>query len=375
MRRILHIPNYYFPHTGGIEKTCQYLAEGTRNYDVRVVCFSEDKKNKIENINGIKVYKAGVQFNIMRQSLSISYHKILKKVITEFQPDIIHFHYPNPFVTSILLPLIDDKTKLYIHWHLDITKQKSIYPLIKNIETRLLRRADLIVTTSPNYRDSSIPLKQYIDKVQILPSAIDFKNYELTENEKQKVQEIKDNANGRKIILYAGRHVLHKGIEELIKSEPLIDKDSSIFIAGNGPITKKIMDGCESKRVKWLGHLSNSDLKCYYYAADIYAFPSYTRAEAFGLALAEAMYCYCAPITFNIKGSGVNWVSLNGITGIEVENRNIEEYAKAINTLLNDDDLRKKYSLAAHERIKNEFSVENEIQILNNQYKQLLNSK
>ena len=33
-----------------------------------------------------------------------------------------------------------------------------IYPFIKPFETMLLKRADLIAPTSPNYRDSSKPL-------------------------------------------------------------------------------------------------------------------------------------------------------------------------------------------------------------------------
>lgn len=53
----------------------------------------------------------------------------------------------------------------------------------------------------------------------------------------------------------------------------------------------------------------------------MFAFPSVTKNEAFGVALAEAMYCYTPAVTFTIEGSGVNWVNLNGITGIEVSQR------------------------------------------------------
>ena len=84
----------------------------------------------------------------------------------------IHFHYPNPFVTALLLPIIPRTTKLYVQWHLDITKQKKIYPFIKPFETILLKRADLIAPTSPNYRDSSKTLFPFRNKTTILPSAI-----------------------------------------------------------------------------------------------------------------------------------------------------------------------------------------------------------
>lgn len=55
------------------------------------------------------------------------------------------------------------------------------------------------------------------------------------------------------------------------------------------------------------------------------------------MTLAEAMYCNAVPVTYTIEGSGVNWVSLHEVTGLEVPNRNVAEYAKAIDELLSDD--------------------------------------
>ena len=42
------------------------------------------------------------------------------------------------------------------------------------------------------------------------------------------------------------------------------------------------------------------------------------------------MYYEKPAITFTIPGSGVNNVSLDGVTGIEVENRDIEKYPEAM---------------------------------------------
>lgn len=370
--KVLQIPNYYYPHIGGIESTCQYLSEGISDeYEVQVVCFSEDKKDKIENFNNVRIYKAGVQCNIARQALSLSYARILKQRIKEWKPDIIHFHYPNPFVTAILLAVLPSNVKLYLHWHLDITKQKKIYPFVKPLENRLLKRADHIVATSPNYRDSSKPLLHYLYKTSILPSAIDVSKFQLSTSDQLKVRQIKDAANGKKIVLYVGRHVRHKGIEALIEAETFIKEDCVIMIGGEGPLTEKVKRECHSKRVKFLGRLPEADLKCYYHAADVFAFPSYTKAEAFGLTLVEAMYCYAPPVTFTISGSGVNWVSLNKKTGLEVPNLNIQAYAEAIDTLLSNDSLRLEYAQQGHQRVLDNFIVEKEISILKSDYKNL----
>lgn len=371
--KVLQISNYYTPHIGGIEQTCQYLSEGLADdYEVKVICFSEDKETKRQVTNGIEITKPGVFLDVARQGLSWSYYGILRRIIKNWTPDIIHFHYPNPFVTAFLLSLIPKKTILYVQWHLDITKQKKIYPFIKPLETKLLKRADMITTTSPNYRDSSIPLQPFIEKTRVLQSAIDPSRLNLRNDDDAKISAIKKDANGRKIVFFVGRHVLHKGISDLIEAEKFIKSDCMIYVGGLGPITEYLKSIVTSKRIKFLGRLSDDDMRQYYHATDVFAFPSYTKAEGFGLTLAEAMYCKAVPVTYTIEGSGVNWVSLNGITGLEVPNRNVKEYAEAIDRLLSDDELRAKYAEAAHQRVVDNFTVEKEVEKLKEQYRQLL---
>ena len=376
MKKVLHISNYYTPHLGGIESTCQYLAEGLNDeYDVRVICFSEDKHTKYEVINGISVVKPGVFLNVARQGLSFAYWGELKKLTRLWQPDIIHIHYPNPFVTALLLLLIPDKSRLYVHWHLDITKQKFIYPFIKPFETALLKRANMIGCTSPIYKNCSKPLIPFLHKAVILQSAVDIKKFELNEEDRKNVNGIKAKYSNKKIVFFVGRHVPHKGPGILIETEKYIKNDCVILIGGCGPITEELKTKCNSNRVHFIGRISDDDMRIYYHAADIFAFPSYTKAEAFGLALCEAMFCNTVPVTFNIDGSGVNWVCLKNETGMEVPNLDIKKYAEAIDTLLENDIMRERMAAAGHKRVIENFTVEQEIKVLKNQYNQLIQQK
>ena len=92
--------------------------------------------------------------------------------------------------------------------------------------------------------------------------------------------------------------------------------------------------------------------------SDIFAFTSCTKQEAFGIALAEAMYCGSVPVTFTIEGSGVKWVSVGGETGIDVPLGDVKAYAAAIDRLLTDKDLYIKYASASKERITRMFTSE-----------------
>ena len=114
----------------------------------------------------------------------------------------------------------------------------------------------------------------------------------------------------------------------------------------------------KSPRVIFTGRLTADELRSHAHAADVFAFPSNTKAEAFGIALAEAMYCRCVPVVFHLEGSGVNWVSEKDVTGMEVPLRDVQAFAAAVDKLLEDEDLRAKMAEACHERVKQMFTDE-----------------
>ena len=64
-------------------------------------------------------------------------------------------------------------------------------------------------------------------------------------------------------------------------------------------------------------------------------------------------------ITFTINGSGVNYVSINGLTGIEVENKNINAYAEAIKKLSKNKELSLLYGSNARYRVESLFTNRN----------------
>jgi glycosyltransferase involved in cell wall biosynthesis len=370
-KRVLHISKYYYPYLGGTESVCQDIVEGLKEYENRVICFNDSNRTVCCEINGIQILRIGCFMKVASQSCSLFYYYYLKRNIQSWQPDIIHFHHPNPFVAFLLVRLIPANTKLIVHWHLDITKQKYIYPLVKRNERRLLERADSVIVTSPQYRDASLPLKPFLQKVKVVANGINIHRFDLQCNDEMRIKDIHKKYHYKRLIFFVGRHVEYKGLRYLIEAEKYVTTDCHIVIAGQGPLTEELKAKANLGRVSFVGRLSNDDLRCYLHAADVFAFPSITKNEAFGLALAEAMYCRCPAVTFYIEGSGGNWVSLNGVTGIEVDNSDSKKYASAIDKLLRDDLLRKQYADAARKRVVEYFTIEKEQEAANEIYKQL----
>ena len=106
LMRILHISKYYYPYVGGVENVCKYIADNSEGHEVAVVCFNDGHLNNVGEVDGIKVYRVGAFVTIARQAISLTYFMVLRKVIKRFRPDIIHFHWANPFPAAILLPLM-----------------------------------------------------------------------------------------------------------------------------------------------------------------------------------------------------------------------------------------------------------------------------
>lgn len=356
--KILHVSKFYPPYRGGIEDVCYNIVCALQDQEQKVICFNDKKNDDISFIDGVEIIRIGMSFAFTSQPISFSYYKKLKKVINRFNPDIIHLHLPNPLICIYILKLIPQSTKLVIHWHSDIIAQKYLYHFFHPIENKLLNRANIILVTSPQYLEGSMPLKSYIKKCKILPNPISLEKLGMSPTDYEKVNQLQKKYNNKSIIFFMGRHVAYKGIQYLIDAEKHIQSDCTILIAGQGPLTKSLKASTQSDRIKFIGRIPDEDIKLYMHAASIFAFPSITKNEAFGVVLAEAMYCKTTPICFTIKGSGVNWVNINQQTGLEVENKNAIAFAKAIDSLLTNPSLRVQLGENAHKRVEDLFTMD-----------------
>ncbi len=361
-KKILHIAKYYAPYEGGIEYICRTIVniiKSDTGCQQAVLCFNEDNRSTTDMVDGVYVHRAATLSSVARQPISLSYLFRLRELLKSYNPDYIHYHAPNPLVALLLLLCKRGDSKLLVHWHSDIVEQKYMYPFFRPLEAMLLRQSHSIFATSQNYIDGSKPLSQHKDRVSVLTNVIDNSRLELTDEVKQHAKLIRERYNDKPLVLFVGRHVPYKGIPLLIEAIKRVKSDAVFLIGGAGQITNNLkQQAAEVENIEFLGRISDDELVAMYYAADIFAFPSITKNEAFGVVLAEAMYCNTPAITFTIEGSGVNWVNLHNETGLEVENSNPTAFAEALERLISDETLRKKLGRQAKERVIKHFTTE-----------------
>lgn len=339
VKRVLHISKYYYPFIGGIEQVARDAVCALQGrFEQKVLCFGHDNNENSTVIDDVEIIRCKCQCKIFSQSISLEMSRKFKELLKTFKPDYIIFHYPNPFFARILLHYIPKETKLILYWHLDIIRQKILGKIFHFQNIALLKRADKVIATSPNYIDGSWYLSKYKSKCIIIPNCIDENRLLQTPKAKELAEKIRKENEGKTICLSVGRLVPYKGYNYLIKSAKKLGENYTFYIIGDGEqrtALQRQSKNCPS--VKFLGKLADDELKAYYIAADIFCFSSITKNEAFGIALAEAMYFGLPAVTYTIPGSGVNYVSLNGETGLEVPNRDTVAFANAIQELSNPD--------------------------------------
>jgi rhamnosyl/mannosyltransferase len=98
--------------------------------------------------------------------------------IKEFQKlavwaDVIHYHFPWPFLDILQLFNFLNKPTV-LTYHSDIVKQKFLKKLYSPLMYRTFRALSAMIATSPNYLDSSPVLRKFFfqKKVSVIPLGI-----------------------------------------------------------------------------------------------------------------------------------------------------------------------------------------------------------
>ncbi|MEZ7945213.1 MAG: glycosyltransferase [Flavobacteriaceae bacterium] len=359
MKKILHIVGYYHPAIGGIEDVANSVVSATNDIcENKIICYNQDSSKTFSEIyKGVEVTRIGVFAKLFkRQPITFSYFINFKRILNSFSPDIIHFHSPNPLPAIYILLLRLQGIKLIIHWHANVPG-RLLKLIFEPLNYLLLSKSDTIIVATPYHIRGVKSLMKYEQKLKIIPFAIQESKFQINNSIEKKIKLIINQYNNKKIVFFVGRHVYYKGIAHLIEATDYLKNDCVVVIAGSGRLTEKLKASAKSDKIHFIGRISDEDLVAYLHASDVFAFPSINYAEAFGIALAEALYCSLPAVTFTIpSSSGVNWVSPNNETGLEVENSNSIEFAKAIDKLLSNKELNLKFGQQAHTHVVNNLS-------------------
>jgi glycosyltransferase involved in cell wall biosynthesis len=350
--KVLQIGKYYPPARGGIETHLEQLCQLLKSeVELEVVVANHGDGEKMDILDGVPVRR-------LRTSVTIAGAPIcpqLPLAIRQANADIIHIHTPHP--TALLGYLVSGaKGRLVCTYHSDIVRQRILGTLLAPLQNSAFRRAKAIIASSPNLLASSPLLSRHKDRSVVVPFGVQYSQYQSPVP--QAVNAIRARF-GVPIVLAIGRLVYYKGFEFLIRAIAGLRAPAVLLIIGDGPLRSALEAQIRalglSDRIHLLGNVA--DTTPYYQACDLFVLPSIARSEAFGIVQLEAMACGKAVINTNIGGSGVTFVSRNGVTGLTVPPADASALESAISRLLGDDQLRTRLGQSGRQCVREKFTL------------------
>jgi rhamnosyl/mannosyltransferase len=364
--RVLHIYKDYHPVVGGIENHLRLLAErqAALGLDVTVLVTSRTRQTEQLTMNGVRVIKAAR----IATPASTPISPALFAWVARLRPDIAHLQFPYPVGEAASL-LLGRARRTVISYQSDVVRQRGWLRLYQPLLWRVLRRADCLVASTPNYVETSPYLSRLRDKVEVIPLGIETEPFL---RPSPLAQDIREKHRGP-LLLFVGRLRYYKGLDWLIRAMPRIS--AKLLIVGTGP-----MEGAwrglaaevgAQDRVVFVGDASEEELPGYYQACEVFVLPASERSEAYGLVQLEAM-ASSRPVVCTELGTGTSYINRHGETGLVVPPKDPAALVDACNRLLADEPLRQKMGGNARARVLAKFSASQMVDRVVSLYERLL---
>lgn len=371
--KILMLTWEYPPRVvGGISKVVYDLSHKMvkEGNEVTVVTYRDgDNVKYYENDKGVEVYRVDNYMirpnNFIDWIMQLNFNMITKanEIINKNGKfDVIHAHdwlvaySAKSIKESYNIPLISTIHATESGRNSGIHDETQRY--INDSEWMLTYESSEVIVNS-NYMKNEVQRLFGLpyDKINVIPNGVNlqlFSNVNIDYDFRR--QYAMDN---EKIILYVGRLVYEKGIQNLIAAMPkVLDRyhDSKLIICGRGGMIDELREqvkylGIENK-VYFAGYCDSKKMQKMYKCADVAVFPS--TYEPFGIVAIESMLSGTPTIVSDV--GGLNEIIEHGVTGMKSYAGNANSIADSVLSLLFDPKLCANISQNAIKKVKENYN-------------------
>jgi len=354
--RVLMVTPCYYPTKGGTETVVHNFTTELHKIGIQadVMAFNMFRKwsplwrGETVLIDGARVFRIpGLNWLPIAHSPLITMNVNLipgrfRQLLKDY--DIIHFHEELSFP---LFSFLANKPRLFqFHgWVPECPETTLEVIILRNIADRYLCLTDKM---AENVARMGVPR----EKLRILPNGVDVEFFTPPVKEKEN------------IILYVGRINPEKGVHVLLKSLSYLRKATKLVIVGPPGWDKQFflrmlsLFNAENQKglhkVTYLGEQDQTSLVEYYRKASLFVLPSFM--EGFPVVNLEALACGTPVIASNV--GGIPATIHDGENGLLVPPNDASELARAIEYMLENDDVRKRFGRAGRELVTAHFSLQ-----------------
>jgi phosphatidylinositol alpha-mannosyltransferase len=270
----------------------------------------------------------------------------IDEVLKREKFDIIHFHEPwVPMLSRQILSRSDTVNIATFHAKIPETLMsrtvvKVVTPYVKSV----MKYLDELTAVSDAAAEWVSSVTD--EPVHIIPNGIDLKRF------KHRPDVL--NLPG-KTIFYVGRLERRKGVKYLIQAFAVLQAeqpDVHLIIGGDGPDRDKLeelVEEMELNNVIFKGYLTDQEKMQYFASADLFCSPA-IYGESFGIVLLEAMAVGLVTVAGDNSGYASVMQDLGSVS--LVNPHHIGEFARRLDLLLNQEELRDVWKKWAKEYVK-----------------------
>ncbi len=251
---------------------------------------------------------------------------------------LIHAHWilPQGFVAAIAGKIFNKPIVLTVHGG-DVFGLKG--KLLNSFKGWSLQRAKAVTTNSQFTTDATYSITRKIQKLEVIPMGIDISPLSNDQQIASENIEKSYRKNRAPLLIFVGRLIKEKGVDDLIKAVAMLQNDlpgTSAIIAGEGQdrnqfeeLSKKLT---LDEYIHFTGWIAPEDVKTHIAAGDFFVGPSKTAKngwkEAQGLTFLEAMAVGTVVIASDT--GGIKESVIDGQTGFLVKENSPEKIKEII---------------------------------------------
>ena len=293
----------------------------------------------------------------------------LRKLFNEFALVLLHYPFFGGAEFVALGRRFAPRGKLAVVYHMDVVGQ-GLRGLIFGahklaVQPFVLRSADRIIVTSFDYLQESNIAGYFSGReshFRELAPPVDVDRFAPGPRPAALLARYGLDPADRVILFVGGLDRAHyfKGVPNLLQALTSVGlADAHAVIVGDGDLRPGFEALAASLklggRVSFAGSVKEDELADHYRLADIFAFPSIDRSEAYGIAALEALSSGVPVVASDLPG--VRTIVRHGETGYCVPPGSVSGLAVRLADLLGDDAARQRFGRIAREMAVNEYSA------------------
>ncbi|MFA5871850.1 MAG: glycosyltransferase [Parcubacteria group bacterium] len=355
--RIAIFTNNYLPIVSGVTRSIEEYQRKLENQGHKVYIFAPkysgylDKEQSVFRYPAVNVkYKVSYPLAIRQAGT-----KKAERKLREFCPEIIHSQHPTvlgsealKFSKKLRIPIIFTYHTLYEEYvhYIPLIPGWALRRAVSAQALRYCNKCDGVIAPTGEIKKmlmgkgASVP-------IEVIPSGIEIEKFRI--GDRKKIRNLYNIQDHEILLLCVSRLAKEKNLGLLLKAfrklSLKIDTVKLMLVGGGhaaDSLKKIAAELGVSRKTIFPGLIDLDEIQDYYLAGDIFAYSSMTETQ--GMIVAEAMAAGLPVVAVDATGS--RDVVIDGKTGYLTEN-SVSDFSKKIEDLIEDGELRKKFSKAA----------------------------